>query len=189
MLIKCTIQGVTPLLCNRFTDASALAISGGTSAVHVGKKGAPREQAEPKLYRDALGHCVVPGTNLFRAIIDAGVFIKSGKSKVTTARSSLVPAGLAILELELPITPEKWEVDSRSVVIPATGGRIMAHRPRFDEWKLAFSMESDNSMFSPATVRELVDLAGQRIGLGDYRPSRKGPFGRFKVTSWKESKQ
>ena len=188
MLIKCTIQGVSPLLCNRFTDANALAVSGGTSAVHVGKKGTPREQAEPKLYRDANGHCVIPGPNLFRSVIDSGVFIRSGKSKLTTARSSLVPAGLAILESELLILPEKWEVDSRSVVVPATGGRIMAHRPRFDEWKLSFSLEADTTMFSSATVRELLDLAGQRVGLGDYRPARKGPFGRFKVVSWKESK-
>ena len=33
---------------------------------------------------------------------------------------------------------------------------------------------------------QLVDDAGQKIGLGDYRPARKGPFGRFSVVSWVE---
>lgn len=34
-------------------------------------------------------------------------------------------------------------------------------------------------------VREIVDTAGRRIGLLDYRPETKGPFGRFMVTAWK----
>jgi hypothetical protein len=44
-------------------------------------------------------------------------------------------------------------------------------------------------MFSEKIVRQLVDDAGQRIGLGDYRPARKGPFGRFKVVHWEQLKK
>lgn len=188
MLVTCEIQGVSPLLCNRFTDAAALQGENATSSVVRAKRGTPREQCEPKVYLGADGKPVMPGPNLFASIIDAGRFIKAGKSKLTTMRSSLVPAGLALLELDIPLRPGKWEADSRAVVIPATGGRIMCHRPRFDEWSLKFTLEVDAQMFGADTVRELVDIAGQRIGLGDFRPSRKGPFGRFKVTSWKLSK-
>jgi hypothetical protein len=189
MLINVEIQGISALLCNRFHDAAALAVENGTSAVHGGKKGTPREQCELRLYRDTTGHCVLPGPNLFRSIIDAGTFIKSGKSKITTMRSSLVPAGVALLELELPIAPGKWEADSRAVVNPSTQGRMICHRPRFDEWRVKFTLDIDTTLFSPATVRELVDLAGSRIGVGDFRPARKGPFGRFKVTGWKIDKK
>ena len=189
MLIKVEIQGVSPLLLNRFNEAAQEKSANATSAVHGGKKAAPREQAHPKLYLDSNGNPVLPGPNLFRAIIDAGTFIKSGKSKVTTMRSSLVPAGIALLELELPIAPAKWETDSRAVVIPATGGRIMCHRPRFDQWNVKFTLDVDQTLFSEITVRELLDLAGQRIGIGDFRPARKGPFGRFKVVNWKLDKK
>jgi hypothetical protein len=41
-------------------------------------------------------------------------------------------------------------------------------------------------MIAPKLVREIVDAAGKRIGLGDFRPSCKGPFGKFVVTQWKE---
>lgn len=181
MLITCSIRGVTPLLHNRFTETQQ---PGGSGPVHHGQKPLPREQAQAKLYVGSDGKPVLPGVNLFRAIIDAGVFIKSGKSKLTTMKSSLVPAGAQIAEIELPITPGAWEVDSRSVVIPSTGGRIMAHRPRFDDWKVTFSLQVDDSMFSDSLMRELVDMAGQRIGVGDFRPSRKGPFGRFRVERW-----
>jgi hypothetical protein len=32
--------------------------------------------------------------------------------------------------------------------------------------------------------RDLVDAAGKRVGLGDFRPDKKGPFGKFVVVSW-----
>lgn len=187
MLIKCTIRGVSPLLCNRFTEAAQEKIANGTSGALRGSQPLPREQAETKLYKDSNGKAVLPSANLLRAIVDAGVFVKNGKSKLSTQRSSLIPAGVSIVEPELFITPGKWEADSRAVVNPATGGRMMCNRPRFDEWKIGFTLDVDDSMFAEKLVRELVDLAGQRIGVGDFRPARKGPFGRFRVDAWKKA--
>ena len=90
---------------------------------------------------------------------------------------------------QVPLGTKDFEVDSRSVVSPATGGRIMAHRPRLDEWSLSFTLEVDEDMFSAEFVRLVVDDAGRKIGLGDFRPDRKGPFGKFVVTGWKVIKE
>lgn len=178
---------------NRFTEAAEASVNGGHKASLRGDKGTPREQAEPKRYVDKGGFLVIPGVNMFRCIIDAGKYLKTGKSKVTTQKSSLVPSFLALEELECPITVDgkrtkDFEVDSRSVVIPATGGRIMAHRPRLDEWDLSFTLTLDEKEAELALVRTLVDYAGSKIGLGDFRPDRKGPFGKFKVVLWETTK-
>ncbi len=184
MDIKVNLSGISPLICNRFTEAAQQAVSNASSSSFQGSKGSPREQAEPKIYTDSKGRPVLPAVNLMASLIEAGRFIKSGRSKLSTTKSSLVPAGLAIEEIELPITPRQWEVDSRPVVIPATGGRIMCHRPRFDAWNVCMTLTVDDTLFSERLVRELVDIAGKRIGVGDFRPSRRGPFGRFEVTKW-----
>lgn len=184
------IQGQSPLLMNRFTEAAAAQVSAGSSSsITIGQKGLPREQATNKLYTTAAGKPMLPGPNVFRGIIDSGVFIKAGKKQVTTGKSSLVPAGIQLEELECqimnPFGPEvSWEVDSRSVVNPSTSGRMMCHRPRFDAWKIAFTLLVDERMFNEGICRQLVDDLGTKIGLGDFRPARKGPFGRFLVTSW-----
>lgn len=180
------------MLMNRFTEAAQLALNGAKSVLQ-GKKGTPREQAEPKAYRDAKANFVIPGVNVFRSIIDAGAFIKSGKTKLTTQKSSLITSFLLMETLESIVcgdtgSPVKdFEVDSRSVVIPSTGGRIMAHRPRFDAWQLTFEVELDESECAPDMLRELVDQAGKKVGLGDFRPAKKGVFGRFKVIEWKKA--
>ncbi|MBQ9407431.1 MAG: hypothetical protein IJU37_11935 [Desulfovibrio sp.] len=186
--INVTIQGVTPILMNRFTEENELKISSGSSAVQIGHKGTPREQASKKTYSDNEGNLYIPGTNIFACIIEAGKFHKVGKTKVTTKKSSLIPAGMAVTEIVCPLNTKDFEVDSRSVVIPATGGRIVAHRPRLDKWQLSFTLAVDESMFAPDLVRQIVDDAGCKVGLGDFRPNRKGPFGKFSVVKWEIEK-
>ncbi len=185
MLVEISIEGITPLLMNRFTEEAAAKVSSGVSKVSVSGKGDPRKQAEPKRYADKDGNLYIPGPNIFACLIQAGKFHKVGKSKVTTLKSSLVPAGIQIMEIVCPLKTKHFEVDSRSVVIPSTGGRIMCHRPRLDTWKTGFTLDVDTDMFELDFVRVLVDDAGRKIGLGDFRPDRKGPFGKFVVTNWK----
>jgi hypothetical protein len=183
--ILCRISGVSPLLCNRFTDEAAEKATNGTSVSTIGNRGTPQELAQKKLYLGLNGAPMIPQPNLFRCIIDAGTYFKAGKSKVTTLKSSLIPACLAIAAVEIPIQhKEPWTVDIRPVRIPSTGGRILAYRPCFHDWTLTFEMELDESILSVGMLREIVDAAGKRIGLGDFRPATKGPFGRFVVDQW-----
>ena len=79
---------------------------------------------------------------------------------------------------------DKYEVDRRAVVNPSTGGRIVRTRPKLTTWQVQFALEYDDTLLSEKEVREILDNAGRRVGLLDFRPERKGPFGRFMVTAW-----
>ena len=189
-LIEVEITGMTPMICNAFTDEAALAATTGNRMAMVGERGSPQEQADKKLYRGADGKTlIIPSPNVFACIIEGGKFFKNGKSKVTTMKSSLIPACMAISEIELKIKhKDPWHVDTRAVRIPSTGGRILAYRPMFNDWQLEFTLELDTDFMTEKMLREIVDAAGKRIGLGDFRPACKGPFGRFVVTKWKPVK-
>lgn len=185
MELDVTIAGATPLLLNRFTDEAQMKATSGTTGAITGDKGTPREQAEKKLYKSRNGDLVIPQPNMLRCIIDSGKYFKAGKSKVTTQKSSIIPACVDIHGVELPlVSREGWRVDMRPVRIPATGGRILCHRPCFDDWSVTFTATIDTDLISEGLFRELVDAAGKRIGLGDFRPDCKGPFGKFVVTQW-----
>ena len=45
MKVKVTIEGVSPLLMNRFTEANEVQVSGGTTVAFRGDRGTPRQQA------------------------------------------------------------------------------------------------------------------------------------------------
>lgn len=188
--IHVTIEGVTPLLLHRFTDAAAQAATASTRTVAVGEHGSPKEQAAQSLYVDDDERPIIPQPNLFRCIMDAGKFFKAGKSKVTTQKSSMIPACLEIEEMYFPIEhSQPWEVDARPVRIPSTGGRILRYRPMFHDWRLNFTLNLDTDLLSEKLLREIVDAAGKRIGLGDFRPDCKGPFGKFVVVNWECEKE
>ena len=184
--ITIRISGKTPLLLHRFTDAAQMAATSGARSSIANDAEPAVEQAEHALYVDEQGRPGIPGPNVLRCLIDAGKFMKAGRSKVTTQKSSIVPAAVMLDEPFLLIeSVGGWKVDTRPVRIPATGGRILRHRPCFDDWALNFCVQLDESVIAPKMFRELVDHAGSRIGLGDFRPDCKGPFGRFVVQSWK----
>jgi hypothetical protein len=189
MIIHVGIKGVTPFLFNRFTEEAEGSTSSGTSPVQAGDKGTPRDQADKTAYKDSkTGELYIPGPNIFAGLIEAGRFHKIGREKVTTTKTSIIPAAIQMNNLTCTFGTTKFEVDSRRIVNPSTKGARLRHRARLDEWATEFTIEVDDKMMSEDLVRKLVDDAGRKIGLGDFRPSRKGPFGRFVVTKWKVEK-
>lgn len=190
MKISVTIDGVSPLLLCRFTDEAQQKASSGTSSGQVGGKKSPLEQARDFLYLDEAEQPIIPAPMLLACITAGGSFFKAGKSKVTTQKSSLIPACVFMTDVYFPILSHTgWKVDTRPVRIPATGGRILCHRPCFDNWSIEFEIDLDEEILSPRLLREIVDAAGKRCGIGAFRPSCKGPFGRFVVTSWKQDSE
>lgn len=179
MKINIKISGITPLLMHKFNEDHL------TPNKASNKNLTPREIADQFAYKDEMGRLYFPGNNVFSCIVDAGKFFKSGKNKITTVRSSLIPAFCSIGQEVIYFEQKDYEVDSRSCVNPSTGGRIMTHRPRLDSWSLMFDIIVDEFNINERLLREIVDAAGVRCGLGSYRPNRKGTYGKFKVVEWK----
>lgn len=190
MFIAISIGGVTPLLMNRFTEEAQMAATSNTSSSSAAREhGTPREQAEKRIYYDAGKNICIPQPNLLRCVMEGGRYFKSGKRQITTQKSSLIPACVDIAGVTLKLEyREPWDIDTRPVRIPSTGGRILCHRPIFHEWSIAFEVDLDTGILNARLFRDIVDASGKRVGLGDFRPDTKGPFGKFVVTSWVEDK-
>jgi hypothetical protein len=182
--VSVTIEGLSPYIPHRFNEAAEVAVSGGISTISNLGKLTPQERAESFLYLDENDKPIIMQTAIFSCIIQAGKFHKLGKSKLTTQQTSLIPGYMTVVGAYFPLVHKQpWKVDTRPVRIPATGGRILEHRPMFDDWRTSFELEIFEG-FSEQLVRQLIDDGGLRIGLGDMRPEKKGPYGRFKVIKW-----
>lgn len=176
------LVGLQPgLIVHRFSDEDAESATSGVRG-NRNKELTPREAAQQYLYTDADGNVGIPGMNIYRAIIDAGSLIKVGRKALSTQRSSQIPSMMWITDEFCRIDPGEWETDSRPVVIPATNGRILRHRPRFDVWSLRINIDYDDSLISLSLINDLLVKCGSCIGIGDFRPARRGPFGRFTIS-------
>lgn len=148
--------------------------------------------AERRIYRKGDlpdGAIGLPSTMLFAALVNAGRSVDyKGKAKLSTAETSKVPAILSIqeefLEFDVPEGKKEpvWTTDMRRGRL-ATGVAVCLRRPKFANWGFTVTVEYDQSEINEDKVRELFRQAGKFQGLGSFRPSCKGPFGRFAVRS------
>ena len=178
---KVTIEGISPLLMNRPSQ-----LIGDISKDKKGFQNKPEEEAKNRLY-EIKGKLYQPATHLQGALIEAGKHKKVvGKGKSTY--SKIVGYAVEINPFEIIHKKQKWEVFSVLAVNPTTRGRNLVHRPMLREWEIEFEVTFDDTEIPPSIVKELFDIAGRIVGIGDWRPAKKGRFGKFHVINWKEIK-
>lgn len=192
-VVTVRIEGVSSLLQHKFGDVAMEDGKKPTRSILV-QESDPRQEAERAAYRDKEGYCYFPGAAVARMLREAG-----GSHKTKGSRKSakfLVPAAVLVTEDAInilngdgkkPAKTKEFEVDGRPVTIPATKGRIMRYRPRWDKWAAEFHLEVDEAVLPAKFIHQLMEEGGKRIGIGDYRPEKGGPFGRFRVLSWEET--
>src|SRR6266487_3364352 len=179
-MIHVTIKGCTPLLQHRFTEQAE--IPGATRPV-LTHYGTPREQAASAVHTDKSGRFYFPGTAIARLLKEAGANHKLKGSRRST--KFIVPAAVLIMNDAIVLHDMKgiplkdFEVDSRPVVIPATKGRVMRHRARFDEWFASFMLRINDNVLPVDFIQKLLTEGGEQIGIGAFRPEKGGPFGTF----------
>lgn len=171
--IAVTIEGISALLMHSYP----------LLPIEAMEKKSPEEQAEFAAYRNPqTKELYIPGTAVQRALV-AGAAYSKGRGRASLAK----PAAACLLVdseyLGLGVTTS-YVIDARPVVIPATKGRVVRYRPRIDRWSVSFNLLFDDTLLTVDQVRRIVDDTGKNVGLLDFRPEKKGPFGRFVVVHW-----
>lgn len=175
--INVTIKGTAPLLQHKMTTEQEAQLASKT------KKSAGQSKADkPEDFLYKIGDKIVqPSEHILQAIIKQLSNYKiQGKGKKTY--KELGKGSLNITPEYIEHKNQLWITDTRTVIIPATKGRVVRNRPRLNEWELAFTIELINDDLPVEVVKSALDDAGRESGIGDYRPR----FGRFIVTTFNE---
>ncbi|OGY89750.1 MAG: hypothetical protein A3B30_03620 [Candidatus Komeilibacteria bacterium RIFCSPLOWO2_01_FULL_52_15] len=134
----------------------------------------------------ATGKYGFPADNLLACLVNAGRKVKTGKMQLSTAKDSIVPSILELEEefLEFPPTCQEWKVDVKRGRNPKDGVAVCIVRPKFNRWGFQVTVRILDSEIHMETVRKLFEVAGTKAGLGDFRPTCRGRFGKFAVARW-----
>lgn len=186
IVVEVVVEGDFAMLAHRATEE---ALSGSTRSNNPTEREDPRVIAEKAVYRLPNKQLAIPGSAIARMLREAGGSHKSKGSRKSL--KYLVPAAVVVIDdlcglfLKDRRTPLKdFEVDSRPVTIPATKGRVMRHRARFNEWSVKVTLRINTEVLEEKTIRQLMVEGVAQIGLGDYRPEKGGPFGTGVVVAW-----
>lgn len=195
--IFCSLEGTSPMLQQRFIEDEQTSKRSARSA-----KGKTDPLAEATGRANIVEQMEVDGKtykgvhSINATVIPMMLKNVGGGYKVPGSRKyykSVIPGTVFMLCEWLPILEpatgkpyRHCEVDSRSVVIPSTKGRIMHHRPRYEQWALKFLLKFNENYIPFDIIEEIMAEAGQVNGIGEFRVQKGGPFGQFIVTQFEE---
>lgn len=184
--IKVSIEGTSPLLMNQYNVEAELERQKGKRITRVYD---PVEEARKAAYFSTKGkkQLVIPVGIVYAALLNASSFHKIGKRSA----KSILAGSLRIQGEdggeEISLGTDKYEIDTRPVVIQRN--RVLKSRARLDSWKASFSIVFNENLIADADViKTVLEEAGLRIGLMDFRPAKSGWYGCFSVTEWKVEK-
>ena len=177
--IETEIEGVAPILFNRWTDAAEKGIRTGVTGGKMSEADRAAEALE-KVYRNEAGELIVPSWNVKRALLDG-----CKRAGLKEGRASMAPFLFATVFLagdpSFGVTEPDY-VDMKSGRRPAkTGGAVLIQRPALKAgWRLPITLNVVDDRRNPDAIRRSLEEAGLMIGLCDFRPE----YGRFIVRSW-----
>lgn len=178
-----TLTGTAPLMQARFGEKARQAMRDKMAAGSVaakGRKRSPRDFAED--FRQAQhvseeGWNGVPAAALRNACIDAcrmcGFQMTRAKMSVFIESDGLDALdGTPLVRIDGP-PPEQSEMMTRN----QTGVADIRVRPMWRKWKLHVNVRYDADQFTAADIGNLIERAGQQVGIGEGRPFSKSSTG------------
>lgn len=181
--IKVKIKGRTPLLMSRYNIEEQLARKVGRATT---KTYDIDEEAENSAYWKSTGkkkELMIPAQCIYSSMLNASSFHKIGKR---SARSILA-GSIRIEPEEIGLGTAKYVKDIRAVVIQKA--RVPKSRAKVEKWEVEFDIIYNEKLIADAQIiKTILEQAGERIGLMDYRPAKSGYFGTFEVVQFNPEK-
>lgn len=189
--VKIIIRGLSPLLQNNPIQMARMDKS-KTSVKRVQPE--PEVEAEGTTYRDKNGALYVPSTAIFGCLLNAAMDLKVKGSRKSLG-SILKGAILGIADItgvprqvtvrDLNGNPQT-EIDIYSARCVIQRAAVIKHRAMINDWQLEFVVKYASEYAAHSQIIEALERGGIMVGIGDYRPEKKGEFGRFEVLSFEE---
>ena len=193
MDITLTLTGTTPLLQHNVRlvdplDPRTKELAAATATYKKTKTEADQLEARRVewyggiYYDDTIG-VYVPGSWVLKSLADGGV-VYGRKGKAVKAALIMKEPMITLLHDGPSDLDELWADpkyrDERAIGVQSN--KIIRTRPRFPKWAIETEAYLDASMLDFEILQVIADKAGTLVGIGDYRPAKGGPFGRYEAT-------
>jgi hypothetical protein len=182
--IKVVLSGLTPLLMHNVESM----ISESEDLAKAGpRKYIPEEEAKKSAYTTQIkGKTVlcVPSRCVYGMILHSASFFKVKGRNV----QSTIAGAIDVTPEDIPLTLggkfiTNYVIDKRSVVVQKA--RIIRCRPRIDKWELGFELVyNEDYIADDKLLKKIIQDGGVKVGLLNFRPEKKGRFGKFELKSW-----
>lgn len=186
--IRVPIVGTMPLIVHNFSDKSKrqmLDAQQGRKSPKVARE--PQAEYEAAFYRTKEGYGF-PVTAFKAATVGAARFY--GKDvKMTDLRQFIFMRGEISPNDAQALVAIIGTPRMREDVVRLGGPSRSAdlrYRPEFPEWSTVLEVTYVKSALSRDSVLSLIDAGGMGVGIGEWRPEKRGEFGTYQIAADKE---
>lgn len=177
------IIGTTPLIVHNFSEKSKRTMLDAMQGRKTPKTPKdPEAEYEAAFYRCKDGKPGFPANGFKLATVDASRFYGKDVTKVGL-RQFLFIFGEG-LETMAKIEGEPHMRED--VVRVGQGGTDLRYRPEFLEWSTTLQVVYFTSVLTRDSVLSLIDAGGMGVGIGEWRPSKDGTNGTYKIDQTKK---
>jgi hypothetical protein len=182
--LRVPIVGTAPLIVHKFSEKSKRQMLDAMQGRKTPKQAKdPQAEYEAAFYRHDDGGYGAPVIAFKAATVSAARFY--GKSVSMTALRQFVFMDAEFSKVDgqklvrLTGTPHMRE----DVTRVGMGGTDLRYRPEFSEWSTALDVTFVKSMLTRESVLSLIEAGGMGVGVGEWRPEKRGDFGTFMIDS------
>ncbi len=148
-----------------------------------------------RLHVDSAGNIIIPGMMFKKSLEIVGSYLGS-EAKIPGQRNATYTkhfvAGVMAFDT-IPLAIKKEDVKGEWFFIPSNGQKGGAKRvekcfPRIDNWEGELNFYVIDDLITREAFEKFLREAGSLIGIGRFRPSVGGYYGRFQVKGivWEE---
>lgn len=184
---KVKIKGITPYMQHRMDDQKLEEWEKKRKLIHENPETSQVDstRAEYHCYRNENDHCYIPSDQLRGALINAGSAVKSKVGGRSKSMKTIV-AAMFMVTPEHILIPDYDAIDKRSGVNKNVKARIIVVRPKWTNWEAEFILDVGEKSTTKEMVQSIIDYAGKYVGIGSFRPTNNGMFGRFEIVNIEE---
>jgi hypothetical protein len=175
------IVGTAPLLVHKFSEKAKRQMLDNMQ----GRK-SPKQPKDPKAEYEAAFYRIKDGSYGFPAIAFKSATVSAsrfyGKSvTMTTLRQCVFLHGEPSEDGQQMVRIDGEATMREDVVRVGMGGTDLRYRPQFLEWSTLLQVTYVTSMLTRESLLSLIDAGGLGVGVGEWRPEKKGDFGTYRI--------
>lgn len=179
------IVGTAPLIVHAFSEkAKRQMLDAQQGRAKVKEKRDPQADYESGFYRIEPGAAEsvygFPVTAFKAATIGAARFY--GKAvTMTSLRQFLFMHGVMTPACTQQLVPIVGEPRMREDMVRVGQGTDLRYRPEFLAWSAVLKVTYVTSAIARDSVLSLIDAGGMGVGVGEWRPEKRGEFGTYRI--------
>lgn len=183
--IRVPIRGTSPLIVHRFSEkAKRQMLDGMQGKANVKTIRDPEADYKASLYLTKSGQTGFPAIAFKAATVGGARFY--AKIAMTELRQYLFFRGEYGTDGQALVVIE-GEHRMREDVVRLKGTTAdLRYRAEFPEWSTVIELSFVTSSISRASVLSLIDAGGMGVGVGEWRPEKKGEFGTYQIDQTRE---